>query len=179
MPKKLIQLVSSPPGTFDVHSTASASPLFKWPGPDWESHLNEPLSSYNWISKEPPPSDSLSRNTHTTTQDSLASNDFKPWEPPTSSSQLPEEFHKGTSPAHSAGTLYTTYFSGPSRSNAPRYWIQPPKQLPMPMTSSPSAAIRPAYSNKPTWYPRLPRYSNLTSPIPNFAPTSSHTTGPT
>ena len=128
---------------------------------------------------EPPPSDSLSRNTHTTTQDSPASNGLKPWEPPTFSSQPPEEYHKGTLPAHSAGMPYTIYFSGPERSNAPRYWIQPPKQLHMPMTSPPSAALKPAYSNKPTWYLRSPRYSNLTSPIPNFAPTSSHTTGPT
>ena len=124
-------------------------------------------------------SDSLSRNTHTTTQDSPASNVFKPWEPPTFSSQPPEASHKGTSQAHSAGMPYTIYFSGPLRSNAPRYWIQPPKQSHMPMTSSRSAALKPAYSNKPTWYLRSPRYSNLTSPIPNFAPTSSHTTGPT
>ena len=36
------------------------------------------------------------------------------------------------------------------------------------MTSSPSAAPKPAYSNKPTWYPRLHKYSNSTLPIPKF-----------
>ena len=33
---KLIPPVSSPPGTSNVHSTASANPLYKWPGLGWE-----------------------------------------------------------------------------------------------------------------------------------------------
>jgi len=150
-PKKPTQHVLSPPGTSAEHSTALVNQPYKWHGPAWVSPLNGPHSSSNSTSKAPLQYGSRSHNSPTTKLVKQACPTFKPSEQQTSYSQPNEASPKVMSPAHSDRMQSMTYFSEPSPSNVAITRIPRHKRSPTPMTSSPSAAPSPVYSNKLTW----------------------------
>ena len=102
-PKKHTQHAWSPLEISAEPSTASASPHYKWPRPDWAFPQNGPLSSSSWTSTEPHQYGSRFHNslmTKQAKQDYPASN---PSEQQTSYSPPNEGYPKVMSPAHLDG----------------------------------------------------------------------------
>ena len=108
----------SPLGTSAKPLTASASPHYKWPRPDWAFPQNGPLSSSSWTPTEPHQYGSRFHNLLMTKQ---AKQDYpasKPSEQQTSYSPPNKGSPKVMSPAHLDGTQCMTYYYEPSPSNA-------------------------------------------------------------